>query len=86
MELKPEELLELYHEKTILIQDLIEGYTGTASKIDHGGDVKDMSPDDINTRLEEILAQVAEVFGSKDNLRAKVHASVDLVFDRNHLP
>lgn len=86
MELKPEELLELYHEKTILIQDLIEGYTGTASKIGHGGDVKDMSPDDINTRLEEILAQVAEVFGSKDNLRAKVHASVDLVFDRNHLP
>lgn len=84
-ELTSEQLLQLYHEKSIEIQQIMESYSHTDFP-SAAATADDMTPTDIKERLEVILASVGNVFSAKDNLRAKVHASVDLVFDRNYLP
>jgi len=78
-ELSPQELLELYHATT----NRIEALVGDKDIVDTGIPA---NPQDIRDRLENILKDVHDIFGSKDTLRAKCHATVDQVFDAHSLP
>lgn len=77
-EMTPDELLQLYHDTS----NKIAGLLHDCEPVDEG------IPDNataLKKRLQDLLDEVSNIFGSKDTLRAKVHASVDEVFDRNGL-
>jgi hypothetical protein len=77
-ELTPEELLQMYHQTTIVLEELI-----TNRKVVDEGIPNDAG--DIKKHLEEMLLKVKMLFGEEDNLRFKIHESVDVVFDANGL-
>jgi len=78
-ELTPEELLQLYHDASNKIIGLLKNQ----DVVDEGIPA---DPKEIRDRLGGILDEVNNIFGAKDTLRAKAHASVDEVFDRHGLP
>lgn len=78
-ELSPEQLLQLYHDTTNKIIGLIEDRT----VVDEGIPA---DPAEIRDRLAGIIDEVHNIFGSKDTVRAKIHASCDEVFDQNGIP
>merc|ERR1712167_539036 len=78
-ELLPEELLQLYHDASNKIKTLLQQVDDPNAVANEAlpGD-----PKVLKGRLSDILDQVNNMFGAKDTLRAKTHASVDEVFDR----
>ena len=78
-ELTPDELLQLYHDTS----NKIIGLLRDREPIDEGIPT---DPIELKDRLKSIIHELNHLFGAKDSLRAKVHATVDEVFDRNGLP
>merc|ERR1711968_400471 len=78
-ELKADELLQLYHDTS----NKIIGLLRDREPIDEGIPT---DPIELKDRLKSIIHELNHLFGAKDSLRAKVHATVDEVFDRNGLP
>jgi hypothetical protein len=78
-ELTPDELLQLYHNTS----NQIIGLLRDREVLDDGIPT---DPVELKDRLKSIIHELNHLFGAKDSLRAKVHATVDEVFDRNGLP
>merc|ERR1712159_293030 len=76
-----DELLKLYHNTTVHIDDLtIDGRNNP-----HSSDLNTLTKDPQLTKsgLDRILSQVQGVWGDSDNLRLKVHNRVDAIFNAN---